>query len=233
MTRTRSFLAAAAAVVLIGTPAAAQEAVRWAALDRALADADSFAFRVNGQQMGVQVVTLERTSDGFRFHETSTLPQMNQSTEVLFAEPVAMRTVRQTGTAMGTAMRISVDYTSDRASGTALTPSAGPTELAVDAAVPAGVVDDNVLTALLPAIDWSATTDVVVPVFHSGRNRLGELRLRVTGAQTVEVPAGSFETFRVEGSGDDVPLVFFVESTAPHRLVRIEITGSPVEVVRL
>jgi hypothetical protein len=108
-----------------------------------------------------------------------------------------------------------------------------PDTLAIDAPLAAGVVDDNVLMTLIPAIDWTATTDVVVPVFHSGQNSSAAMRLRVTGTESVTVPAGTFETFRVESSGDRVPFILFVESAAPHRLVRVEIVGTPVEVVRL
>lgn len=226
--------AAFSLVLLVSAAAAAQEPVRWADLDRALVASDTFSFRMNGERLGTQVVTLERTDDGLRFEETSTLPHMNQTTEVLFgAEPLAMRSVRQTGRAMGNDMRISVDYAPDRATGTALTPAGGPVEIAIDAATPAGVIDDNVLTALLPAIDWTPTTDVVVPVFHSGRNAAAELRLRVTGTQPVEVPAGAFDTYRVEMTGGDTPIVFYVESGAPHRLVRVEVVGAPIEIVRL
>ena len=232
MTRT-TFVAAAATLVLSASGAAAQEPVRWADLDRALVEADSFAFRVNGQQMGVQVLTLQRTEDGLRFEETSSMAQVTQTTEVLMSEPLAMRSVRQRGIFGGREARVDVEYGAERATGTALTPAAGPTEVTIDAPIVAGAVDDNVLTALLPAIDWTATTDVIVPIFHSGRNTTAEMRLRVSGTETVEVPAGSFETWRVESSGDEAPLVFFIESAAPHRLVRLEIGGAPVDIVRL
>ena len=229
----RIALVLSAAAAALPAPAAGQEPVRWADLDRALVAADSFGFRVNGQQLGVQVITLERTDAGLRFAETSTLPQVMQTTEVLMAEPLAMRTVRQRGSVAGREMRIDVDYSGERATGRALTPAAGTAEVAIDAPVPADVVDDNVLTALLPAVDWSDSTDVKLSVFHSGTNATSEMRLRVTGAQTVEVPAGTFETWRVEASGEQAQFIFYVESAAPHRLVRLEMVGAPVEVVRL
>ncbi len=226
-------LIAAAVALAVFSPVSAQEPARWADVDRALVAADSFGFRVNGQQLGVQVVTLEQTAEGLRFEETTTLPQVTQTTEVLMTAALGMRTVRQRGSVAGRDMRIDVDFNGDRATGSALTPAAGPGEVAIDATLPAGAIDDNVLTALLPAIDWSATTDVVVPLFHSGKNSTVEMRMRVTGTQSVEVPAGTFDTYRVETSGDEAPLVFFIESAAPHRLVRLEITGAPVEIVRL
>ena len=234
MSRSPLLLVCAVLVLAAAAPARAQEPVRWTGVERALAAADTFAFLMNGQQLGSQVVTLERTAEGLRFQETTALGHMNQTTQVEMAsDPVAMRSVRQRGEAMGNEMRISVDYGVDRATGSALTPAGGPAEIAIDAAIPAGIIDDNVLTALLPAIDWTATTDVVVPVFHSGRNAAGEMRLRVTGTGSTEVPAGSFDTYLVEATGTDTPLVFHIESAAPHRLVRVEIVGAPIEIVRV
>ena len=226
-------LVAVVFVIAASSAVSAQEPARWSNLERAHVAADSFGFRVNGRQLGVQVVKLEQVDGDLRFEETTTLPQVTQTTEVTMSSELALRSVRQRGNAAGREMRIDVAFDGAHATGSALTPAAGSGEIAIDATLPAGAIDDNVLTALLPAIDWSATTDVVVPLFHSGKNETVEMRMRVTGTQTVEVPAGSFETFRVETSGDEAPLVFFIESAAPHRLVRLEITGAPVEIVRL
>ena len=227
----KHILAATAALFLTATAATGQELVRWANVDRALVEADSFAFASNGQHFGVQVVRLVRTDGGLHFEESTTLPMMSQTTTVLISDALAMRSVRQRGQAQGRAMMIEVDYGAERATGRALTPSAADT-LAIDAAIGAGTIDDNVLLSLVPAIDWTESTDVVVPVFHSGRNTTAEMRLHVTGTESVTVPAGTFDTFRVETTGDS-PLVLFVERAAPHRLVRVQIVGAPVEMVRL
>jgi hypothetical protein len=230
---TRTFQgAAAAALLLIASSAGAQEPVRWANPDRALAEADSFGFNVNGQQLGVQVVRFARMDGGLHFEETTTLPMASQATTVHMSDALAMGTVRQSGQAQGQPMSIEVDYGVERATGIALTPMA-PDTVPIDAEIVAGTIDDNVLISLLPAIDWSAATDVVVPVFHSGQNTAANVRMRVTGTESVTVPAGTFETFRVETSGDRVPLVVSVESAAPHRVVRVQIVGAPVEIVRL
>lgn len=234
--RTSRIGAAVAAVVVLSSSAvSAQTPVEWAAPERALAAADSFAFVANGaQQFGTQVVTFARTADGYRFEEiTSMEPIASQTSVVTMSPELAMLSVEQRGMAGGREMRIDVTYDAGRATGSALTPAAGATPITVDAALAAGTIDDNVLAALLPAIDWTAETDVLVPVFHSGRNTAAEMRLRVTGTQTVETASGSYDTFRVESSGDEVALVFFIEAAAPHRVMRIEFPGAPIAVVRL
>lgn len=222
-----------AAVALLSSPLAGQAAVEWSAPERVLTVADTFAFRVNGQQFGTQVVKLVRADDGFRFEETTTMPMGGQTSVVLMTPQLGMRAVEQRGLISGQEMRIDVAYAADRATGSALTPTTGNAPTAIDAVIPAGVIDDNVMVALLPAIDWRSDTDVVLPVFHSGQGSVAQVRLRVTGTETVDTPAGLYETYRIETSGDRTQLVFFVETAASHRVVRFEIVGTPMEVVRI
>ncbi|HSK20522.1 MAG TPA: hypothetical protein VK912_15315 [Longimicrobiales bacterium] len=204
------------------------------AADRIVTRGDSFAIRLNGEWIGMQMVSVVPVSGGFRFSETTTMPQMSQTTEVMLSERLEMRRVTQRGTRGEQEMRIDVEYLSGRASGTARTPGQnGMEDRAVDSAVPPGVIDDNVLAALLPALEWAEDTQHTLAVFQSGRNMLSEHRLRVAGSATVEVPAGRFEAFRIESAGGDVPLVFYVERSPPHRLVRIEVQGTGLDVVRL
>jgi hypothetical protein len=53
----------------------------------------------------------------------------------------------------------------------------------------------------------------------------------VTGTESVTVPAGTFETYRVEVSGGEQPAVVWVRKEAPHIAVRQEYVGQPVTVV--
>ena len=204
------------------------------AADRIVTRGDSFAIRVNGERIGMQVVAVEPVGGGFRFTETTTLPQASQTTEVLMSGQLEMRRVTQRGTRGDQEMRIDVEYRSGRASGRARTPGqGGMEEHTVAAAVPSDVIDDNVLASLLPALEWAEDTEHTLAVFQSGRNVLSEHRLRVAGSATVEVPAGRFDAFRIESTGSDVPLIFYIEKSLPHRLLRIDIQGTPMDVVRL
>ena len=55
--------------------------------------------------------------------------------------------------------------------------------------------------------------------------------LTVAGTERVTVPAGTFETYRVDQTGGDAPLTFYVTTAAPHRVVRITFAGQPIEMV--
>ncbi len=51
---------------------------------------------------------------------------------------------------------------------------------------------------------------------------------RVTGREEIQVPVGTFDTWRVELSGGDVPLVLYLHAEAPHVLIRQEFVGQPI-----
>jgi hypothetical protein len=42
------------------------------------------------------------------------------------------------------------------------------------------------------------------------------------------VPAGTFQAYRVEVTGSKVPLVLYVTTDSPHRVVKQEWVGQPV-----
>jgi hypothetical protein len=206
----------------------------WSDPLRALTQADTFSIRVNGQAIGTQVVMFERIDDGYRFRETTSVGGGSQTTDVLLTSSLGMRGVAQRGMMAGQEVRIDVAYGAGRATGHARTPGPdGMKELVVDAAVPSGVIDDNVLAALLPALDWRNGAAWELSVFHSGRNELSVQTLRVTGTEDVELNGVRQPAWRAELTGGDTPLVFSVATVAPHRLLRIEVPGTPMDVIRV
>lgn len=196
------------------------------------ARSDTFDLRVNGSSVGAQIVTLDQVPGGFIFRETTTTSVGGQRTEVYMDSTLAMRTVHQEGQMHGQVMRIEVRYADGRALGTARVPgSEGMVDVVVDAAVPAGVVDDNVLMALLPALPWKEGARLQLPIFASGRNTLAVYTFTVTGSERTGVAGEEIEAFRVEVTGGQ-PLVLHVSAAAPHGLLRLQVVGTPVEVVR-
>ena len=55
--------------------------------------------------------------------------------------------------------------------------------------------------------------------------------LTVTGTESVTVPAGTFATYRVEMTGLEQALTYFVTTAEPFRIVKMTFAGAPVEFV--
>jgi hypothetical protein len=197
------------------------------------ARSDSFVVMVQGNAMGFQRSTVERTESGFRLIDDVQIgPIMTQHTEVDFGPDGTLRSTKQTGTVRGQSTTIDITYHDGRAKGSATTPSvAGLVTTSIDTAVASGAIDDNLITALLPALDWSPASSFTIPVFLSGKGYVQELTLTVKATETLTVPAGSFEVYRVELSGGQAPVAMYVTTDATHRLVKVAPRGAPLEFV--
>jgi Protein of unknown function (DUF3108) len=194
---------------------------------------DSFVVMVQGNALGYQRTSIERTEGGFRIVDDVEIgPIMTQHTEVELAPDGALRSTKQTGKVRGQNTSIDITYHDGRAKGSATTPSlAGLITTAIDTTVVAGAIDDNLITALLPALDWSGTASFTLSVFLSGKGYVQPLTLAVRATEKLTVPAGTFEVYRVEISGGQAPVAMYLTTDAPHRLVKIAPRGAPLEFV--
>ena len=194
---------------------------------------DSFVVMVQGRALGFQRTALERTEDGLRVVDDVQIgPIMTQHTEVELAADGSLRSTKQTGTVRGQNTTIDITYHDGRAKGSATTPSmSGLVTATIDTTVTAGAIDDNLITALIPALEWSPTATITLRVFLSGKGYVQSLTLSVTGTETLTVPAGTFDVYRIDLSGGQAPVAMFVSTDAAHRLVKIAPEGTPLEFV--
>ncbi len=193
---------------------------------------DSLVIMAQGQPVGIQVAEIARGGDSLVYTERTTLgPQLNQSTRLVFDSTGRMRRLDQTGKVRGQDTRIGLSYGGGRVKGQAqvLDSLGRPRTITVDTAVTATIVDDNALVALLPTLPWALNTRWIIPVFGSGENRVRDVRLTVADIEQVRTPAGDFEAYRADLDGASQSASFYVTTQAPHRLVRVSLTGSPIE----
>ena len=226
-------LAHAATLLLVAAGSAAAQSpagVNYAAL---AARTDSFVVMVQGNPLGFQRTTIERTEDGFRIVDDVQIgPIMSQHTEVELGLDGVLRSTRQSGQVRGQNTSIEITYHDGRAKGSATTPSvAGLVTTAIDTTVGARAIDDNIITALLPALDWTPGATVTLPVFLSGKGYEQPFTLTVKGTEKLTVPAGTFEVYRVDLSGGQAPVAMYVTTESPRRLVKIAPQGAPLEFV--
>ncbi len=198
---------------------------------------DSFAVMLQGNALGFQKSSLAKADGGWLYIEDSQIATVvQQHTEVRFTENFEMKSVMQSGKQAGKDVKIEVTYAGGRAKGSAATPQPPAGEIktvAIDAEVPAGSLDDNILTAMLPGMKFSAGAKIPVTVFQSGKGSAVTMTLTVVGEEEVKVPAGTVATWKVEMAGGEQPGTLYVEKAAPHRLMKLAIAGAPIELVRI
>lgn len=193
---------------------------------------DSMVVLVQGRTVGLQVAEIARGGDSVVYTERTALgPQLNQVTRLVFDSAGRMRRLDQTGKVRGQDTRIALTYGAGRVRGQAqvIGGDGRPQSFTVDTSVAPGIIDDNGLVALLPTLPWALNTRWTIPIFGSGENRTRTVTLTVADIEQTVTPAGAFETYRADLEGASQAVSFYVTTSRPHRLVRITLTGSPVE----
>ena len=211
-------------------PIGAQSPINFGTL---AARSDSFVVLVKGNVLGFQRTVVERTETGFRVvDDVEISPVMSQRTEVELLADGTLRSTRQTGRVRGHDTHIDVTYADGRAKGSATTPTvAGAHTITIDTTVAAGAIDDNLITALLSAFAWSPKSEFTIPVFLSGKGEMQAVTLAVKATESITVPAGTFDVYRVQLAGGPAPVAIYVTKAAPHRLIKVAPQGTPLEFV--
>jgi zinc protease len=197
------------------------------------ARSDSLAILTEGKTVGLQVTRLSRDGDSLTYIEETALGNaISQSTRLTFDTAGRMRGLEQVGKVRGQDTRIQLSYGLGRVRGSATTAGPnGPRTVAVDTAVSTAIIDDNAIPALLPLLKWELNIRWTLQVFASGENRIRTMTLTAADLTRVAVPAGEFECFRADLDGGPQRVSFYVTSTPPHRLIRVELPGSTFEFV--
>ncbi len=193
--------------------------------------ADSFQVLFQGNPFGYQVNRLFVSADSTIYVENMNIGGMvTQDTRVVI-NPAdwTPREVHQTGNTQGQKTETHLTFAGGRVKGSAMTPQQdGPKTVAVDTTVTAGTIDDNLVGVVLPALTLEVGKTVHASVFSSGQGVLQAVSLKVTGTESVTVPAGTFEAFKVEMTGGSAPVTLWVTTAAPRRLIKIAPTGAPI-----
>ncbi|HTL06482.1 MAG TPA: insulinase family protein [Gemmatimonadales bacterium] len=194
---------------------------------------DSYTISFNGNKIGWQRGVMEPTADGFRYTEDLRLGGIVETSTVLELDKFGgMRSVKQTGKQQGQDITVDMSYSGGRAKGSAKAPDpkTGQTKsVTVDTALVAGTIDDNAITALVPALKWQPGAKWTINVMSASQGEIKPWTLSVTGTDSVKLATSTVEAYRTELSGGDSPLVLWVSTAKPHRLVKIAIAGQPVE----
>lgn len=203
------------------------------ALDRAqiAARTDSFRVTFQGNPIGAVVATVRQTPDSLVYTEQSALGGFAQrTTVVLDPADLSVKQTDQTTTAGGRTTEVHLRYAGGRVSGGGTVPQPGgaPKTYTVDTTLAPGTYDDNVVNLIVPALGLTPGKTFHVTLFSTGEGTAKPYTFKVGTPESVTVPAGTFQAYRIEVTGSQSPFVIHVTTEAPRRVVRTEIVGQPV-----
>jgi zinc protease len=204
-------------------------------LAQIVARRDSFAFMVQGNNMGTQVSEIAMEGDAFVFVERVNIPMMGsgQETRVRMAPgTLALVSLEQTMRAAGQVAETRLTTVEGRLRGQAQSLGQGGKidTVVVDTILAAGVFEMNQVQTVLPALSLAEGATLNLPVFDASKGAIKQVTFKVEGLEDVTVPAGTFPSFKVSMSGADFPAVLYVARDTPRRVVKIEVVGQPVTI---
>lgn len=149
----------------------------------------------------------------------------------LEARTGAPRSVRATGRRAAGALDVDLRFEQTEAlghtvTGTVLLPELG-TPRRVEVSIPRRAVERRGLPYLVPGLKLDKESSHALYVFQERERRAPGVIVQVTGLERVEVPAGSFECWRVELRGDRPSRVLWITTGGTKRIVKMAEVGQP------
>jgi zinc protease len=211
----------------------AREAIEVAAaaetFDGARLEPGTLTYRlvVQGNPMGTVTSRLARDGDEWVATSRTESPVINQEVEARFTvadlTPISsVTTMRQGPVTMGADLR----YADGRVTGRVELPEQMGGARDVDTEVPAGTLLPGMDDSVIAVADLAEGRSITLPVFDMVAGTT-TLTFRVAGVESVTVPAGTFDAYRVEVSGPQA-ITLFVRRAAPHVVLRRELAAAPV-----
>ncbi len=193
---------------------------------------DSFVVFVQGNPLGSSVYVLEQRDGGWTYGEKTNVMNgmIAQETSLQTDGALAPQRLSQSASMQGQKTQTTIDFANGRAKGTAGVPSqTGPTTKAIDVEMPAGTLMSEGLQAAIPLFRWADGATFTVNLFSSGKGIVQPVTLTVVASESVTVPAGTFDTWKVEQKGGESTVVLYVSKDAARRIVKIAPVGQPIE----
>ncbi len=201
---------------------------------RLAARRDSFVVMVQGNALGSSVQVLEARDGGWIIRESTNIMNgmVDQKSTLQTNGSLAPEMLSQSTSMQGQALKTDITFTDGRAKGSAMTANqSGPQTTAIDTELPAGTLDSDAIQTALPLFRWQADATFTVNVFSAGKGVVLPVTLSVVGSESVTVPAGTFDTWKVEQKGGEAAVTFYVTKDPSHRLVKIAPVGQPIELL--
>ena len=196
------------------------------------AHTDSSRVLIQGNPVGFTVSEVRRAADSLVYSERSNLAggTFEQATTLaLDPSDGSVRRVDQKTTQQGQTTETHLAYAAGRAKGSsaAVQPDGSVKRFAIDTALPPGTADENAVPFVVPALPLTAGKSLTLTFFTPSENAVKTLTFKVGGPESVTVPAGTFQAFRIDVTGSRVPFTMYVGTEAPRRVLKTEFVGQP------
>ena len=186
----------------------------------------TYSIELQGNAVGDVITEWKREGPAFIIVSDQSVPlAMHQETE-FEAGTFVPSGFSATG---GSMPEIHIDVEGGRATGTGVDPETQQSA-EIDTELPPGTGLEGMVDVAIAVTDFD---DVGEFTFRSltGTGEITATNVKVEGQETVEVPAGEFETYRLAVSGPRASMTVWVTRTDPHIVVKREMAGQPVQIV--
>ncbi|MEW5930199.1 MAG: insulinase family protein [Gemmatimonadota bacterium] len=189
----------------------------------------TYAIVAGGNAVGTATTTLAR--DGAAWVSTQTVQAGPTSTrsEVRFTGDFTPVSGKTSMTAGAMSMETDLRMENGRIKGTAKLPAQMGGEKAIDAEAVAGTRFPGTDPWILAVADLAPGKTIAFPTFNAQSGSAAPVSFKVSGEEKVTVPAGTFDTWKVELSGPQ-PATVWVRKDAPHVTVKQALQGQPVTI---
>ena len=197
---------------------------------------DSFDVVYQGQPVGAFILSHAKTGDNITLVADIRLAQIGLTeldsmvfNATTFA-PVLLTNNQSMG---GMTFGGRVTVANGQATGSAQQPGpVGVSTMPIDVAVGAGIIADGAEALLIPTIDFSEALTVNFSTFDGKQGKVKPYVLKVAGKESVTVPAGTYEGWKCEITGDNELVLIWVSTAEPRKVLMLRLDAQQVEMKR-
>lgn len=182
-----------------------------------------------GNPVGTMSNTLAREGDGWKHTMTGSFGPVQQTITGTWGPGWEPRSYVETyaGAFEG---RAEVRVENGRFVGTGQMPPQAGGDKTFDAEAIAGAAFSQMEDAMLSTADLAEGKTIVIPVFNTSTGAVGPVTFAVGATESVTVPAGTFQAYRVSSTGGSAPMTIWLRADAPHVILKQEMVGQPLVV---
>jgi zinc protease len=186
-----------------------------------------YRFLAQGNPIGQSATTLSRDGEGWKSSMALNFGAVRQTIDARWGaawEPIDYVEV-YAGAFDG---RAEARAQNGRIVGSAQMPEQAGGSKTYDAEMVPGTAWSMMEEVMLATADLEEGKTIVIPVFNTSTGAVGAVTYKIGAVESVTVPAGTFQAYRVESTGGSSNLVLWLRVDAPHVIVRQEIVGQPL-----